>query len=142
MPGKSVCTLSALADPTIGWQATLSTPNAPPRPVKCAERLDVNFSPVCVCGGGYPYPLPPIISIIIVTIITIIIITIIIKIFCELFTGVCVGPISTFSSHVLVCMFLIVYQHISVFVFWKIVFAFAFLGFHQQLWSPVSVHFL
>ena len=116
MPGKSVCTLSALADPTIGWQATLSTPNAPPRPVKCAERLDVNFSPVCVCGGGsYPYPLPPIISIIIVTIITITItmitiittqleiqiyqiITIIIKIFCELFTGVCVGPIHFFIS--------------------------------------------
>ena len=92
---------------------------------------------MCV-WGGYPYALPPIISIIIVTIITIIIITIIIKIFCELFTGVCVGPISTFSSHVLVCMFLIVYQHLSVFVFWQIVFAFAFLGFHL----PVEVYII
>ena len=41
------------------WLASLSTPNER-RPVKCfAERLDVNFSPECVCGSlSYPYPYP------------------------------------------------------------------------------------
>ena len=47
--GKSVCILSVLADSTISWRA-FQRPNQR-RPVKCSpERLDVNFSPVCVCG--------------------------------------------------------------------------------------------
>ena len=57
--GKSVCSvciLSVLADSTIGWRA-FQRPNQR-RPVKCSpERLDVNFSPVCVCVA-YPYPYP------------------------------------------------------------------------------------
>ena len=57
--GKSVCSvciLSVLADSTIGWRA-FQRPNQR-RPVKCSpERLDVNFSPVCVCVA-YPYPSP------------------------------------------------------------------------------------